>query len=132
MRLLNAAQMREADRQTIEDVGIASIVLMENAGRQVVGAIESTFDDLDRMRVAVLAEQMQRISRLAHRVIWVNPLKSAPGYKPLAAGMAAALPHVDVFLSGHNFESLEELARVISGVAGTDRENEGYRHIADA
>jgi len=55
MRLLNAEQMREADRQTIEDVGIASVVLMENAGRQVVGAIESTFDDLDRMRVAILA-----------------------------------------------------------------------------
>ena len=54
MRVLNAAQMREADRRTIEDVGIPSIVLMENAGRQVVGAIEATFDDLRRMRVAVL------------------------------------------------------------------------------
>ena len=63
MRLLNAAQMREADRQTIEDVGIASIVLMENAGRQVVGAIESTFDDLDRMRVAVLAGPERQIYR---------------------------------------------------------------------
>ena len=74
-------------------------------------------DGWDRGDVAVLAEQMQRISRLAHRVIWVNPLKSAPGYKPLAAGMAAALPHVDVFLSGHNFESLEELADAIAGAA---------------
>ncbi len=74
-------------------------------------------DGWDRGDVAVLAEQMQRISRLAHRVIWVNPLKSAPGYKPLAAGMAAALPHVDVFLSGHNFESLEELAGAIADAA---------------
>ena len=74
-------------------------------------------DGWDRGDVAVLAEQMQRISRLAHRVIWVNPLKSAPGYKPLAAGMAAALPHVDVFLSGHNFESLEELAGAIAEAA---------------
>jgi ADP-dependent NAD(P)H-hydrate dehydratase / NAD(P)H-hydrate epimerase len=41
MRILNATQMREADRQTIEDVGIASLVLMENAGRQVVSAIEA-------------------------------------------------------------------------------------------
>jgi uncharacterized protein len=69
----------------------------------------------------VLAEQMSRIERLAHKVIWVNPLKAEPGYQPLARGMAAALPHVDVFLSGHNFESLEELARAISGVAGSER-----------
>jgi uncharacterized protein len=74
-------------------------------------------DGWDRGDVAVLAEQMQRISRLAHKVIWVNPLKSSSGYKPLAAGMAAALPYVDVFLSGHNFESLEELAAAIADAA---------------
>lgn len=71
-------------------------------------------DGWDRGDVEVLAEQMRRLSRLAHKVIWVNPLKSAPGYKPLAAGMSAALPYVDVFLSGHNFESLEELAAAIA------------------
>jgi ADP-dependent NAD(P)H-hydrate dehydratase / NAD(P)H-hydrate epimerase len=54
MRILNAAQMREADRYTIEDIGIPSLVLMENAGRQVVAAIEAAYEDrLDR-RVAVL------------------------------------------------------------------------------
>ena len=41
MRVLNAAQMREADRRTIEEIGIPSLVLMENAGRQVVAAIEA-------------------------------------------------------------------------------------------
>ena len=78
-------------------------------------------DGWDRGDVEVLAEQMSRIERLAHRVIWVNPLKAAPGYQPLARGMAAALPHVDVFLTGHNFESLAELARAISGAAGYNR-----------
>jgi uncharacterized protein with von Willebrand factor type A (vWA) domain len=78
-------------------------------------------DGWDRGDVDVLGEQMQRLGRLAHKVIWVNPLKSAPGYKPLAAGMAAALPHVDVFLSGHNFESLEELATAIADAAERDR-----------
>ncbi len=78
-------------------------------------------DGWDRGDVEVLAEQMQRLSRLAYRVIWVNPLKAAPGYKPLAAGMAAALPYVDTFLSGHNFDSLEELARAIADAAGRDR-----------
>ena len=72
-------------------------------------------DGWDRGDVEVLAEQMMRLHRLAYQVIWVNPLKAAPGYQPLARGMAAALPHVDVFLSGHNFESLEELARTIAG-----------------
>ncbi len=54
MRVLNAAQMREADRRTIEEIGIPSLVLMENAGRQVVAAIEAVHNDLSDRRVAVL------------------------------------------------------------------------------
>ena len=77
-------------------------------------------DGWDRGDVDVLAEQMLRLSRLAYKVIWVNPLKAAPRYQPLARGMAAALPHVDEFLSGHNFKSLEELARAIAEAAGRE------------
>ena len=55
MRVLNAAQMREADRRTIDEIGIPSAVLMENAGRQVVSAMEAAFDALATARVAVLA-----------------------------------------------------------------------------
>ena len=54
MRVLNSAQMREADRRTIEDIGIPSVVLMENAGRQVVAAIEAVHSDLLERQVAVL------------------------------------------------------------------------------
>jgi NAD(P)H-hydrate epimerase len=54
MRVLNAAQMREADRRTIEDIGIASLVLMENAGRQVVAAMEAVHSDLAERQIAVL------------------------------------------------------------------------------
>src|SRR3982751_749730 len=54
MRILNADQMREADRRTIEDIGISSLVLMENAGRQVVAAIEAVHADLLERTVAVL------------------------------------------------------------------------------
>jgi uncharacterized protein with von Willebrand factor type A (vWA) domain len=64
---------------------------------------------------------MLRLSRLAYKIIWVNPLKAAPGYQPLARGMAAARPDGDEFLSGHNFESLENLARAIAEAAGRDR-----------
>jgi NAD(P)H-hydrate epimerase len=55
MRVLNASQMREADRYTIQELGLPSIVLMENAGRAVAAAIEAHFDDLASRRVAILA-----------------------------------------------------------------------------
>src|ERR671911_1087253 len=54
MRILTAAQMREADRFTIEEIGIPSPVLMENAGRQVVAAMEAAYEDRLAGRVAVL------------------------------------------------------------------------------
>ena len=57
----------------------------------------------------LLAEQMARLSRLAYRVIWLNPLKGDEAYEPLARGMHAALPYVDLFAAGHNLASLEEL-----------------------
>ena len=72
-------------------------------------------DGLERGDPDLLAAQMTRLGRLAHRVVWVNPLKGSPRYEPLARGMAAALPSVDVFMSGHNLESLEHLSRVLAG-----------------
>jgi len=54
VRVLTSQQMREADRRTTSDLGLPSIVLMENAGRQVVAAMDSAFDDLAAMRVAIL------------------------------------------------------------------------------
>jgi uncharacterized protein with von Willebrand factor type A (vWA) domain len=71
-------------------------------------------DGWDRGDPMALAEQMQRLHRVAYRVVWVNPLKASPGYAPLAQGMAAALPHVDRFIEGHSLASLEELATVIA------------------
>jgi hypothetical protein len=71
-------------------------------------------DGWDRGDPELLAEQMVRLHRVAHRVVWVNPLKVTPGYAPLARGMAAALPHVDAFVEGHSLDALEQLARVIA------------------
>jgi uncharacterized protein len=70
-------------------------------------------DGLERGDPELLRQQMARLRRLAYRLVWVNPLKGSPRYEPLARGMAAALPSVDVFLAGHNLESLEELGRVL-------------------
>jgi uncharacterized protein len=63
----------------------------------------------------LLRGQMARLSRLAHRVVWLNPLLENPAYQPLARGMEAALPYVDSFESGHNLASLEALAASLAG-----------------
>ena len=70
-------------------------------------------DGWDRGDPDELAEQMQRLSRVAHRIVWVNPLKVTPGYAPLARGMAAALPYVDRFVEGHSLDAMERLAAVL-------------------
>jgi len=70
-------------------------------------------DGLDVGDPDLLRDQMARLSRLAYRVVWLNPLKEDPAYEPLARGMHAALPYVDDFLSGHNLASLEALGRAL-------------------
>ena len=71
-------------------------------------------DGWDRGDPEVLAEHMRRLSRVAFRIVWVNPLKASPGYAPLAGGMAAALPFVDEFIEGHAVASLQALAEVVA------------------
>jgi uncharacterized protein with von Willebrand factor type A (vWA) domain len=71
-------------------------------------------DGWDRGDPDDLAEQVRRLRLVAHRVVWVNPLKASPGFAPLARGMAAALPHVDDLVEGHSLASLEALAEVLS------------------
>jgi uncharacterized protein with von Willebrand factor type A (vWA) domain len=63
---------------------------------------------------AMVGEAMQRLSRLAHHVIWVNPRKAVVDYQPLVGGMAAALPYVDTFISGHSYQALEEVMAAIA------------------
>jgi uncharacterized protein with von Willebrand factor type A (vWA) domain len=70
-------------------------------------------DGWDRGDASLLGEHLARLSRVAHRIVWVNPLKASPGYAPLAAGMAAALPYVDDFVEGHSLGSLESLADLL-------------------
>ena len=71
-------------------------------------------DGWDRGDSSVMSEQMHRLQKVAHQVIWVNPLKASPGYAPLAQGMAAALPYVDRFVEGHSLNSLANLAILLS------------------
>ncbi|HVM13048.1 MAG TPA: VWA domain-containing protein [Egibacteraceae bacterium] len=71
-------------------------------------------DGWERGDVTLLGHQMERLARHAHRVVWANPRKGRPGYEPLAAGMVAALPHVDDFEEGHSLAALERLASLVA------------------
>ena len=72
-------------------------------------------DGWERGDPSLLGEQMVRLSRLAHRVVWANPRRARPGFEPLVGGLVAALPHVDAFVNGHSLEALEHLAEVVAG-----------------
>jgi uncharacterized protein len=63
---------------------------------------------------ALVGREMERLARLAHRIVWVNPRAAAGGFQPVTGGMVAALPHVDTLLSGHSFAALEAVAAAIS------------------
>ena len=87
-------------------------------------------DGWDRGDPELLGEQMARLHRVAHQVVWVNPLKASPDFAPLARGMAAALPHVDEFVEGHTLASLEHLARV-ARESGREKAGEGMKEVLD-
>ena len=65
----------------------------------------------------LVGRTMEQLSRLAFHIIWVNPRKAATGYKPLVGGMAAALPYVDTFVSGHSLRALEDVLTAIRDAA---------------
>jgi hypothetical protein len=68
-------------------------------------------DGLDRGDPAVLAGAMERLSRLSHKVVWMNPHKGDDRhFRPSTLGMMVAEPYIDLLLSGHDLASLEELA----------------------
>ncbi|QIX28578.1 VWA domain-containing protein [Nocardioides sp. JQ2195] len=71
-------------------------------------------DGWERGDAALLGEQMARLQRLAHRVVWVNPHRGKDGYVPVQQGIAAALPHLDDFLAGHTLATYDELVEVVA------------------
>jgi uncharacterized protein with von Willebrand factor type A (vWA) domain len=87
------------------------------------GAVVVIFSDgWEAADPAGVGQQMARLSRLAHRIIWVNPRKAAPDYAPLTGGMAAALPYCDAFVSGHTVVALEELMEAMADPDGGPRQ----------
>ena len=81
------------------------------------GTVVILSDGWERDDPALVGTEMLRLRRLARRIVWVNPHKRHAAYEPLARGMAAALPYVDAFLSGHSLRTLEAVADAIEGGA---------------
>ncbi len=73
-------------------------------------------DGLDTGDKGMIEEEMQTIRRRTKRLIWLNPLKGMQGYSPTARGMSEAMPHINVFQSGHNLDSILELEKVLLNV----------------
>ena len=70
-------------------------------------------DGWERGDARLLGEQMHRLARLAHLVVWVNPHRGKRGFAPVTGGMVAALPHLDELIAGHSLDALKHLAEVI-------------------
>jgi uncharacterized protein with von Willebrand factor type A (vWA) domain len=78
------------------------------------GVVLVCSDGLDRGDPDVLATAMERLRRLCHTLLWVNPHRGDdPGFRPSTLGMMVAAPHIDRVLSGHDLRSLEELAALL-------------------
>ena len=79
------------------------------------GSVVVVFSDgWERDEAELLGDQMRRLHRLAHRVVWVNPHRGKAGYQPVQQGIVAALPHVDEFLAGHSMDTFAELIEVVA------------------
>jgi len=82
------------------------------------GVVVICSDGLDRGDPDVLALAMERLARLCHRIVWLNPHKGDNrDFQPSTLGMMVAAPHIDLLLSGHDLASLEELAEMLPALS---------------
>jgi uncharacterized protein len=112
-----AAARRVVDWDGGTRIGASLDELVRTWGRRGVlrgSVVVVCSDGLERGDPALLAGAVARLRRHAHRLVWVNPLAGDPRYEPSQRGMAAALPHVDVLLPGHDLASLESLGAVLA------------------
>ncbi len=129
-RLTSALSLRRADLALAR---AAETAPDWRSGTRIAAAVKTFLDDHGRRGMARgavvvivsdgwehddpahLAEQMRRLHRLAHRVVWVNPRTADDRYRPLAGGMAAALPFCDTVVSGHTAKALRQVIAAIRG-----------------
>jgi uncharacterized protein with von Willebrand factor type A (vWA) domain len=123
MRLRDPERAIVAASRTVPDwsggtrLGETLKVFLDRWGQRGMarGAVVVVFSDgWERGDPALLGEQMLRLHRLAHRVVWVNPHRGKAGYEPVQQGIVAALPYVDDFVAGHSMATFEELIEVVA------------------
>ncbi|MDH2413450.1 VWA domain-containing protein [Nocardioides sp. CER19] len=127
--LTRALRVRDSERalvaagDTVPDwsggtrLGETLQVFLERWGRRGMarGAVVVVFSDgWERGDVTLLAEQARQLSRVAHRLVWVNPHRGKDGYEPIQAGVLAVLPHVDHFVAGHSLATYQRLLEVVA------------------
>jgi hypothetical protein len=95
------------------------------------GVVIIVSDGWDRGDPALVAAETARLRRNCHRLVWLNPLASSPGYQPLAAGMKAAYPFIDDFLPAGTLASLERLGQILAGGSmGSARKGSAVTHAS--
>jgi uncharacterized protein len=97
-------------------IGEALGAFMDRFGRRGMArdaVVVILSDGWERGDPALLAREMERLSRLAYRIVWVNPRVAARGFAPLTGGMGAALPYVDDLISGHSLSALDAVVEAI-------------------
>ena len=115
-RALQAAAAAAPDWSSGTRIGEALRAFNDRHGRRGMarGAVVVILSDgWERGDPSLVGREMERLARLAHRIVWVNPRAGADTFSVQSRGMVAALPHCDALVSGHSFEALGEVAEAI-------------------
>jgi len=121
-RALQRAADAAPDWSSGTRIGEALRVFNDRHGRRGMarGAVIVILSDgWERGDPMLVGRELERLGRLAHRIVWVNPRVAAEGFEPRAGGMVAALPHCDALVSGHTLQALEA---VVAAIAGDDED----------
>jgi uncharacterized protein with von Willebrand factor type A (vWA) domain len=84
-------------------------------------------DGWERGDPEMVAREMERLARLAYRIVWVNPRVSAPGFQPKAGGLVAALPYCNALVSGHSLNALDQVAEAIAAEHDDDALGQSWK-----
>jgi uncharacterized protein with von Willebrand factor type A (vWA) domain len=123
-RALQRAAATAPDWSSGTRIGDALKTFNDRHGRRGMarGAVVVILSDgWERGDPALVGREMERLSRLAYRIVWVNPRAAASGFAPRAGGMAAALPHCDQLVSGHSLQALDEVVEAIGARRADER-----------